>query len=84
MSDVTILRADRWLDIEAGEVRSPAVIVIDGNQIVGVNPHRSSRAPPTKSTSVTSRSCRALWTWSSTCSSADRAARTGCPTRCTG
>ncbi len=38
MSDVTILRADRWLDIEAGEVRSPAVIVIDGNQIVGVNP----------------------------------------------
>ncbi len=38
MSDVTILRADRWLDIEAQEVRSPAVIVIDGNQIVGVNP----------------------------------------------
>ena len=38
MSDVTILRADRWLDIEAGEVRSPAVLVIDGNQIVGVNP----------------------------------------------
>ena len=25
MSDVTILRADRWLDVEAGEVRSPAV-----------------------------------------------------------
>ncbi len=38
MSDLTILRADRWLDIEAGEVRSPAVIVIDGNQIVAVNP----------------------------------------------
>jgi imidazolonepropionase-like amidohydrolase len=38
MSDVTILRADRWVDVEAGEVRSPAVIVIDGNQIVGVNP----------------------------------------------
>jgi imidazolonepropionase-like amidohydrolase len=38
MSNVTILRADRWLDIEAGEVRSPAVIVVDGNQIVGVNP----------------------------------------------
>ena len=38
MSDVTILRADRWLDIEPGEVRSPAVIVVDGNQIVGVNP----------------------------------------------
>ena len=23
MSDVTILRADRWVDVEAGEVRSP-------------------------------------------------------------
>ncbi|HXZ62460.1 MAG TPA: amidohydrolase family protein [Acidimicrobiales bacterium] len=38
MSDVTILRADRWADVVAGEVRSPAVIVVDGNQIVGVNP----------------------------------------------
>jgi len=38
MSDVTILRADRWLDVVAGEVRERAVIVIDGNQIVGVNP----------------------------------------------
>ena len=38
MSDVTILRADRWVDVEAGEVRSPAVIVVDGNQIVAVNP----------------------------------------------
>src|SRR5271166_5582485 len=38
MSNVTILRADRWLDVTAGEVRSPAVIVIEGNQIVGVNP----------------------------------------------
>ena len=38
MSDVTILRADRWVDVEAGEVRSPAVLVVDGNQIVAVNP----------------------------------------------
>ena len=38
MSDVIILRADRWLDVTVGEVRSPAVIVVDGNQIVGVNP----------------------------------------------
>jgi imidazolonepropionase-like amidohydrolase len=38
MSDVTILRADRWLDVEAGEVRSPAVIVVDGNKIVSINP----------------------------------------------
>ena len=38
MSDVTILRADRWVDVETGEVRSPAVVVVDGNQIVAVNP----------------------------------------------
>jgi imidazolonepropionase-like amidohydrolase len=38
MSDVTILRADRWLDIDAGEVKSPAVIVVEGNQIAAVNP----------------------------------------------
>ncbi len=38
MSDVTILRADRWVDVEAGEVRSPAVLVVEGNEIVGVNP----------------------------------------------
>jgi imidazolonepropionase-like amidohydrolase len=38
MSDVTVLRADRWVDIDAGEVRSPAVIVVDGNRIASVNP----------------------------------------------
>src|SRR5271156_5026871 len=38
MSDVIILRADRWLDVTAGEVRSPAVLVVDGNQIVADNP----------------------------------------------
>ena len=38
MSDVTILRADRWVDVVAGEVREPGVIVIEGNRIVGVNP----------------------------------------------
>ena len=38
MSDVIILRADRWLDVTAGEVRSPGVIVVDGNQIAAVNP----------------------------------------------
>jgi imidazolonepropionase-like amidohydrolase len=38
MSDVTILKADRWCDVVAAEVRSPAVIVIDGNEIVAVNP----------------------------------------------
>jgi imidazolonepropionase-like amidohydrolase len=33
-----VLRADRWLDPVSGEVRSPAVIVVDGNRIAGVNP----------------------------------------------
>jgi imidazolonepropionase-like amidohydrolase len=38
MSDLTVLKADRWVDIDAGEVRSPAVLVIDGNRIAAVNP----------------------------------------------
>ena len=41
MSDTIVLRADRWADIDAGEVRSPAVIVVEGNRIVGVNPASS-------------------------------------------
>ena len=44
MSDVTVLRADRWLDIDAGEVKSPAVIVVQGNRIAAINP---SDVPPT-------------------------------------
>ena len=38
MSDLTVLRADRWVDIDAGEVRSPAVVVVEGNRIAAVNP----------------------------------------------
>ena len=38
MSDVTVLKAARWADVETGEVRGPAVVVVDGNQIVAVNP----------------------------------------------
>ena len=33
MSDTTILRADRWVDIDAGEVRSPAVVVVEGERM---------------------------------------------------
>jgi imidazolonepropionase-like amidohydrolase len=33
-----VVRADRWIDIEAGEVRSPAVIVVEGQRITAVNP----------------------------------------------
>jgi imidazolonepropionase-like amidohydrolase len=38
MSDVVVLRADRWVDVEAGTVRSPAVIVVEGERIAAVNP----------------------------------------------
>jgi imidazolonepropionase-like amidohydrolase len=35
---VTVLRADRFVDVDAGEVRSPAVIVVEGEHIAAVNP----------------------------------------------
>jgi imidazolonepropionase-like amidohydrolase len=41
MSDatgITVLRAARWLDIDGGEVRSPAVVVVEGDRISAVNP----------------------------------------------
>jgi len=38
MTDVTIVRAERWVDVEAGEVRSPAVFVIEDDCIAAVNP----------------------------------------------
>jgi imidazolonepropionase-like amidohydrolase len=48
VSDVTILRADRWVDVEAGAVRSPAAVVVAGNQIVAVNPAE----PPAGATEI--------------------------------
>jgi imidazolonepropionase-like amidohydrolase len=38
MTDATVIRADRWVDVEAGEVRTPAAIVVEDNRIVAVNP----------------------------------------------
>jgi imidazolonepropionase-like amidohydrolase len=38
VTDSIVLRAERWVDVEAGEVRSPAVIGISGNRIVAVGP----------------------------------------------
>ncbi|BBX01435.1 amidohydrolase [Mycolicibacterium moriokaense] len=38
MTGPTVLRAQRWADIDAGEVRAPAAIVVDGNRIAEVNP----------------------------------------------
>ena len=48
MSDPIVLRADRWVDIDAREVRSPAVIVVEENRIVAVNPTEL----PTRATEV--------------------------------
>ncbi|HEX3516547.1 MAG TPA: amidohydrolase family protein [Trebonia sp.] len=38
MTAPVVLRAERWLDSEREEVRSPAVIVVAGNRIAAVNP----------------------------------------------
>ncbi|QZH62113.1 amidohydrolase family protein [Mycolicibacterium farcinogenes] len=45
----TVLRATRWVDVTTGQVRSPAVIVIEGNRITAVNPEG---APPDSATVV--------------------------------
>jgi imidazolonepropionase-like amidohydrolase len=37
MSDLTVIRADRWVDVAAQEVRSPAVVVVQGNRIAAVD-----------------------------------------------
>jgi len=37
MSDATVIRADRWVDVVDGEVRSPATIVVEENRIVSVD-----------------------------------------------
>jgi len=34
----TVLRAERLVDVDAGEVRSPAVVVVEGERIAAVNP----------------------------------------------
>ncbi|WP_200835182.1 MULTISPECIES: amidohydrolase family protein [unclassified Parafrankia] len=45
---MTVLRAARWVDVDAGTVRSPAVVVVEGNRITAVNP----AAPPTDATEI--------------------------------
>ena len=36
--DAIVLRAERWVDVEAGQVRKPAVVVVEGERIAAVNP----------------------------------------------
>lgn len=38
MSAAVVLRADRWVDIDVGIVRSPAVVVVVGDRITAMNP----------------------------------------------
>jgi imidazolonepropionase-like amidohydrolase len=38
MADPIVLRAARWVDIVAGVVRSPAVVLVEGERITAVNP----------------------------------------------
>ncbi|MFN8034814.1 MAG: amidohydrolase family protein [Acidimicrobiia bacterium] len=33
-----VIRAERWVDVEAGQVRSPALVVVDGDRITAMNP----------------------------------------------
>jgi imidazolonepropionase-like amidohydrolase len=47
MTDMTVLRAGRYLDVKSGEVHSPAVVVVEGNRIAAVNPHQG---PPDATT----------------------------------
>ena len=36
-----VLRAARWADVDADEVRSPAVVVVDGDRIAAINPEKA-------------------------------------------
>ena len=38
MSDAVVLRADRRVDVDAGLVRSPATVVVEGDRSVAVDP----------------------------------------------
>ena len=37
MTDQIVVRAERWVDVDAGRVRSPAAVVVEGNRIVSVD-----------------------------------------------
>jgi imidazolonepropionase-like amidohydrolase len=38
VTESIVLRAARWLDVDTGEVHSPAVILVEGNRIAAINP----------------------------------------------
>jgi imidazolonepropionase-like amidohydrolase len=36
--ETVVLRADRWFDVDSGELRTPAVVTVEGDRIVGTDP----------------------------------------------
>jgi imidazolonepropionase-like amidohydrolase len=40
----TVIRASRWTDLDTGQVRSPAVVVVEGDRIAAVNPPETPSA----------------------------------------
>jgi len=44
VTDQIVVRAERWVDVDAGRVRSPAAVVVEGNRIVSVD---GTNASPT-------------------------------------
>ena len=47
MTDPTVLRAARWADVETGQVRSPAVVVVVDERITEINPEGPLPDPAT-------------------------------------
>ena len=44
MTEPIVIRADRWVDVDAGEVRSPAVVVVEDDRIAAAGPNLSAPA----------------------------------------
>ena len=59
MTGPTVLRAARWADVDAGQVGSPAEVVVDGARISAVNPEGPLPDSVTSSISGMSPYCRA-------------------------
>jgi imidazolonepropionase-like amidohydrolase len=38
VTDVTVLRAARWADVVARQIRTPAVVLVEGQRITAINP----------------------------------------------
>jgi imidazolonepropionase-like amidohydrolase len=41
MTEPVVIRAERWLDVQTGQINSPAVLVVEGNQIADIGSGKS-------------------------------------------